>query len=209
MTIHGYLRVSTDDQTTENQKKLIKDAGYAVDEWWSEDGVSGSKAAEARPVFSALSGKLKEGDTVICTMVDRLGRSASDVLRTVEDFKQRKIKLRIIQFDSIDLTSSMGKMVLTMLAACAEFERNILIERTTAGLARTKAEGTILGSPLKVEPNVLEGIINDRNNGMQLKDIAAKWNVALSSASRLIIKWGGKMEEYKEQWELRQKQYNS
>lgn len=208
MAIHGYIRVSTDDQTTENQKKLIKDAGYAVDHWWSEDGVSGSMAAEERPTFAALSEVLVAGDTVICTMVDRLGRSASDVLKTVESFKVRGIKLRIMQFDSIDLTSSMGKMVLTMLAACAEFERNMIVERTKAGIARTKEQGTILGRSLVVSPEKLECMINARKEGKTLKYISDKWEVALASADRLIKKWEGKIEEYKIEWNKRELQYN-
>lgn len=208
VAVHAYLRVSKDDQTTENQRKMIADAGFAVDTYHSEDGVSGSMAAEDRPTFSAMSKQLQAGDTVVCTMVDRLGRSASDVLATVESFKHRNIRIRIMQFDGIDLTSSMGKMVLTMLAACAEFERNLIVERTVAGLARTKAQGTMLGSPLKVEPSTLEGMITDRAKGMMLKHISEKWGVALSSCDRLIKKWKDNIQGYKDEWEAREKQYN-
>lgn len=178
MTVVAYMRVSTDGrgQTTENQKLAIENSGFTVNKWYSEDGVSGSVKALDRAVFSNMIGQLSEGDVCIVTMVDRLGRTASDILHTVEEFKRLGIKLRVLQFDGMDITSSMGKMVLTCMAAMAELERNILIERTCAGLERTKAAGTIFGTKKAVPPDVQEKMYNERARGMSLQNIATYWD---------------------------------
>jgi DNA invertase Pin-like site-specific DNA recombinase len=99
-------------------------------------------------------------------MIDRLGRSASDVLNTVEEFARRGVKLRVLQFGGVDVTDSMGKMILTVMAACAELERNLLIERTIAGLARTQASGTRLGTPLSIPPDVMKELLFARMEGI-------------------------------------------
>src|ERR1700741_528568 len=117
MATYAYLRVSTScfDQTTDNQRKVILDLGFSVDKFFSEDGVSGSVAALERPEFYQMMKVCVAGDTVICTMVDRLGRNASDILHTVDEFKRLGIRLRVTQFDGIDVTSSTGKMIITVM----------------------------------------------------------------------------------------------
>lgn len=208
MTIFAYLRVSTSvhDQTTDNQKKAIKDAGFAVDEWIAEDGVSGSIRALERPEFTRLMATATKGDTVICTMVDRLGRNASDILHTVDEFKRLGIRLRIMQFDGIDVTSSTGKMIITVMAAFAELEKNILVERTVSGLQRTKAEGTVLGPPLLIHPVTLRAMEQDKG-AMSLDKLAHKYNFPRNTIHRNLKKWGGKMEEYEQEFNLRERQY--
>jgi len=189
MAIYSYTRVSTlKDQTTVNQDILIKASGFAVDKSFSDTGVSGSIAAFDRPAFKELLETVVEGDTVVCTKIDRLGRTASDVLQTVEYFKTRKIKLRILQLDAVDLTSSMGKLVLTMLAAVAEMERNLTSERTKDGLQRTKEEGTILGKPLKYNPEQMYNMWQDSLK-MKLLDVSNKYNVSLRQLTRYRSSW--------------------
>jgi putative DNA-invertase from lambdoid prophage Rac len=87
------------------------------------------------------------GDVLVATKVDRLGRRASDVLATVEGLGKRGIDVVVVQLGSVSLTSPMGKMLLALLSACAEFERDLISERTKAGLARARAEGVVLGKP--------------------------------------------------------------
>lgn len=210
MATYGYIRVSTDGkcQTTDNQRKLITDAGFAVDRFFSEDGVSGSKKAMCRPAFSKMMEIVQGGDTIIVTMVDRLGRSASDILNVVEEFKSRGIKLRVMQFDGMDITSSMGKMVLTCMAAMAELERNILIERTVAGLERTKAQGTKLGPPLTIPPATLrEMVIKREGERWSLDKLAKEYGIPRNTVHRNLTQWSGKLTEYAEEWAAREQQY--
>lgn len=208
MAVFGYIRVSTEGkgQTTDNQRKLISDAGFAVDEFFAEEGVSGSIKAQSRPAFARLMARASEGDTIICTMVDRLGRSASDILNVVEDLKVRGIKLRVMQFDGIDITSSMGKMVITCMAAMAELERNILIERTKAGLERTKEQGTKLGAPLTIAPATLKDMVAKKAQGATLDKLAGEFGIPRNTIHRNLKSWASKTEEYSELWSVQQRQ---
>ena len=209
MAVYGYIRVSTEGkgQTTDNQRKVILDAGYAVDEFFSEDGVSGSKRALTRPAFSSLMSKCKSGDTIIITMIDRLGRSASDILNVVEELKVAGIKLKVMQFDGMDITSAMGKMILTCMSAMAELERNILIERTNAGLARTKEAGTKLGRPLTVEPAILRMAAEQIGLGWSWVKIAANVGAPKSTLQRVYVAWGSDLDGYEAEWMARKTQY--
>lgn len=208
MAVYGYIRVSTEGkgQTTENQRKLIEDAGYRVDAFFSEDGVSGSVKAFSRPAFASMLALCKEGDTIILTMVDRLGRSASDILNVVEELKERGIKLKVMQFDGMDITSSMGKMVLTCMSAMAELERNILIERTIAGLERTKAQGTKLGAPLTIEPAIMNNLVSESGN-LTLDQLSTKYGIPRNTIHRNIKKWGDRLDVYEAEWIARKSQY--
>lgn len=209
MAVYGYIRVSTEGkgQTTDNQRKAITDAGFTVDQFFSEDGVSGSTKAQQRPAFSEMLRHAGDADTIIVTMVDRLGRSASDILNVVEELKARNIRLRVLQFDGMDITSSMGKMVLTCMAAMAELERNILIERTNAGLARTRASGTKLGRPLTVEPQTLRDALVYMREGRTWAQIAAATGIPKNTIHRAVAAWGYKLDAYEAEWLARKAQY--
>lgn len=211
MATYGYGRVSTDNkgQTTDNQRKLIADAGFSVDEFFSENGVSGSIKASERPAFNAMMAKAVEGDTVIVVAVDRLGRNAVDVLTVVEMFKARSIKLRVMQFDGVDLTSPTGKMLVTVMAALAEMEKNMLIERTKAGLARTKEQGTVLGRPMTIEPGLLRQAIKLKNEGWNWESIAKALDVPKSTLHRTAKDWYDKLGEYEAEWMKRKTQYGN
>ena len=211
MTNFAYLRISTDNkgQTTDNQRKLIEDSGYAATEWYSDEGISGSTIAGGRPGFASMMSNMQSGDTCIITMLDRLGRSASDILNTIEEFKRRNIRLRVLQFDGIDITSSMGKMIITCMAAMAELERNILIERTNAGLARTRAAGTKLGAPYKTSPEVMEALCKRREEGALLSELAEEFSIPIATVALNVKKWVGKAAEYKKEYEARKEQHKA
>lgn len=209
MAVYAYARVSTEGkgQTTENQRKALTDAGIAFSEFFSEDGVSGSKKAMTRPVFSRLLEKCVSGDTIAITMIDRLGRSASDILNVVEELKNRGIKLKVQQFDGMDITSAMGKMILTCMGAMAELERNILIERTVDGLERTKAQGTILGRPLTIEPAILRELVKLKPS-TSLDKLSATYGIPRNTIHRNLKDWSDDLEGYEKEWIARKNQQN-
>jgi len=143
-----YARVSTADQTTDNQVREIQGAGFAVDsKRIVTESISGSVAAGERPGFGKLLDRLEDGDVLIVTKLDRLGRNAMDVRATVEQLEKMGVRVHCLALGGVDLTSAAGKMTMGVLSAVAEFERDLLIERTQSGLARAKAEGKTLGRP--------------------------------------------------------------
>lgn len=151
MAIFAYGRVSTTEQSAGNQKMEIEAAGHLVDYWYA-DTISGKTSATQRPQFAALLAQIRDGETLVVAKLDRLGRDAQDVGATVKLLATRKISVIVLQLGKLDLTSPAGKMMLTMLAAVAEMERDLLVERTQAGLARAKSEGKSLGRPSKTTP---------------------------------------------------------
>lgn len=208
MTVFAYMRVSTDGkgQTTDNQRKLLVDAGFAIDTFISEDGVSGSIPAFQRPAFTAMMDQATEGDTIIVVAVDRLGRNAVDVLTIIEAFKARNIKLRVTMFDGVDLTSSTGKLLVTVMAALAEMEKNILVERTKAGMARSKADGIRSGPPLTIEPIILKELA-EKKPTHSLDKLAEIYGIPRNTIHRNLTTWNGRLDEYVVEWDARKTQY--
>lgn len=146
--VFAYCRVSTQDQTTDNQVGEIASAGFAVQSSRVvAETVSGSVPASERPGFGKLLDRLESGDVLVVTKLDRLGRNAMDVRATVEALTGLGVRVHCLALGGVDLTSPAGKMTMGVIAAVAEFERDLLIERTQAGLARAKADGKSLGRP--------------------------------------------------------------
>lgn len=146
--VFAYCRVSTADQTPENQAQEIAAAGFSIQaSRVVSETISGSVAASERPGFGKLLDKLEAGDVLVVTKLDRLGRNAMDVRATVEALTGLGVRVHCLALGGVDLTSPAGKMTMGVIAAVAEFERDLLIERTQAGLARAKAEGKALGRP--------------------------------------------------------------
>jgi putative DNA-invertase from lambdoid prophage Rac len=148
--VFAYARVSTVDQHPVNQLEEIQKAGFAIQpRRCVEEKISGSIPAMQRPGFIKLMDKLEDGDTLIVTKLDRIGRDSIDVQQTVQTCKERGIRLHVLQLGALDLTSSTGEMTVKVLAAVADFERDLIIERTQAGQARARAEGKRFGRPPK------------------------------------------------------------
>lgn len=157
--VFAYCRVSTTEQTTENQAQEIVAAGFNVPpQRIIMETVSGSVEAKARKGFGQLLIKMEAGDILVVTKLDRLGRNAMDVRATVEGLALTGVKVHCLQLGSLDLTSPAGKMTMTVINAVAEFERDLLIERTQAGLARAKSEGKTLGRPNSLNDTQAEGV---------------------------------------------------
>ena len=177
MSTFAYGRVSTKEQTSDNQKREIEAAGHKVDYWYS-DTISGKTSATQRPQFVALLAQIRDGETLVVSKLDRLGRDAQDVGATVKLLAARKIAVIVLQLGKLDLTSAAGKMMLTMLAAVAEMERDLLIERTQSGLARAKAEGKTLGRPSKTTQAQRVEIVAKYEAGESVSALARLYSVS-------------------------------
>lgn len=146
--VFAYARVSTSDQFTNNQVAEISAAGFEIlPSRMIAETVSGSVAANQRPGFQKLLNKLEPYDILIVTKLDRLGRNAMDVRATVEGLATMGVRVHCLALGGVDLCSPAGKMTMAVITAVAEFERDLLIERTQSGLTRVKAEGKALGRP--------------------------------------------------------------
>ena len=184
--VFAYCRVSTCDQTTENQAREIAAAGFKVEPARIiEETVSGSVAASLRPGFAKLLERLDPGDVLVTTKLDRLGRNAMDVRQTIELLTGIGVRVHCLALGGVDLNSSTGKMMMSVIAAMAEFERDLLIERTHAGLERAKAEGKQLGRPVatgtrdQVQREKVAGMTQARAAavlGLSTRTVKRYWN---------------------------------
>lgn len=182
----AYCRVSTADQTTDNQVREIEAAGFGVDaKRVITETVSGSVAASERKGFARLLDKLEDGDVLVVTKLDRLGRNAMDVRGTVEGMAANGVRVHCLALGGVDLTSAAGKMTMGVLNAVAEFERDLLIERTQAGLSRAKAEGKVLGRPATLSPEDQQAVRQARSEGVSLGVLAKEYGVSRAAIQRV------------------------
>lgn len=182
----AYCRVSTGDQTTDNQVREIGAAGFAVDpKRIVAETVSGSTAAMERKGFARLVDRLEAGDVLIVTKLDRLGRNAMDVRGTVERLAAEGVRVHCLALGGVDLTSAAGKMTMGVIAAVAEFERDLLIERTQSGLKRAKSEGKRLGRPQALTEEQQASIRADRAKGVSLGVLAKQFGVSRAAIQRV------------------------
>ena len=185
MAIFGYGRVSTAEQTTDNQRLEIERAGYAV-EYWYADTVSGKAHAAQRKQFDVLLGKLRVRDTVVVSKLDRLGRDAQDVLSTIKSLATLGVEVVVLQLGKLDLASTPGKLMLAMLAAVAEMERDLIVERTQAGLARAKAEGKVLGRPAKTTPEQRKAMVDAYEQKANVSALARLYGISRATVLTVV-----------------------
>lgn len=176
----AYVRVSTDDQTTENQKRDIE-ARYSVSKWFREEGISGVIPAAQRPAMAQLLSYVREGDTVIVTAIDRLGRNTIDVLTTVETLKAKGVSL-VSMREGFDLATPAGEFMLTMLAAVAKLERANIKARQMAGIERARAEGKNLGREKVIDDATVARWRDD--NSASIKATADHFGISTASVKR-------------------------
>ncbi len=182
----AYCRVSTSDQTTDNQLGEIMAAGFSVEpKRVIAETISGSVAAMEREGFAKLVDRLEEGDVLVVTKLDRLGRNAMDVRGTVERLADDGVRVHCLALGGVDLTSAAGKMTMGVLNAVAEFERDLLVERTQAGLQRAKAEGKALGRPAALTEQQQQEVLAKRAEGVSLGDLAKQYGVSRSAIQRV------------------------
>lgn len=182
----AYCRVSTFDQTTDNQLQEIAASGFTVEPKRAvTETVSGSVAAMEREGFARLVDRMEAGDVLIVTKLDRLGRNAMDVRATVERLASEGVRVHCLALGGVDLTSAAGKMTMGVLSAVAEFERDLLIERTQAGLQRAKAEGKALGRPSSLTPGQQAQVLAKRAEGASLGKLAKEYGVSRAAIQRV------------------------
>ncbi|MDT2909119.1 recombinase family protein [Lactococcus lactis] len=144
---YAYIRVSTDKQTTENQRTLIESRGFKIDEWLVDEATHGTDDWKIRSIEKAVT-ESKEGDEIVVAELSRLGRSLSNVLELVEKCRKKEVVIICIR-EGIELRDDnpITKLLISILGSLAEMERNLIAQRTKDALARKKAEGIILGRP--------------------------------------------------------------
>ncbi|EHT8816933.1 recombinase family protein [Salmonella enterica] len=184
--IFAYCRVSTSEQTTENQIKAIAAAGYEVEpQRVISETVSGGVPAMQRKDFADLvNHKMEAGDVLVVLKIDRLGRDSMDIQSTIELLRGKGIKLVSLDLPEPDLSKPGAKMIMQMFSAFAEFERGKIIERTKDGLARARAQGKKLGRPAAeataqlVQKFQAEGMSQNetaRETGLSLRTVQRHW----------------------------------
>ncbi|NCP25179.1 MAG: recombinase family protein [Erythrobacter sp.] len=181
----AYCRVSTIEQTTENQIGEISAAGFQIEPRRTFcETISGSVPAMERPEFRRMIDRMDWDDVLIVTKLDRLGRNAMDVRSTVELLAKENVRVHCLALGGVDLTSAAGKMTMSVISAVAEFERDLLVERTQAGLRRAKAEGKKLGRPRALTKLQHEEALTMRQAGASLAEVAAHVGVSRSAIQR-------------------------
>lgn len=172
----GYARVSTQDQRPELQRDALEAAGC---ERLFEEKASG--ASRERPELQAALAFMREGDTLVVWKLDRLARSVKQLIETVEDVEARGMGLRSLT-ETIDTTTSGGKLIFHIFAALAQFERSIIRERTTAGLVAARERGRVGGRPRSL--NEADMVAAKRLLGdpaITTKDVAKRLGISIST----------------------------
>ena len=189
-----YCRVSTStkDQTTENQllelKSYCERMGYEIVKIY-EDEVSGAKTREKRPAYNEMcqDAFLKKFDTIIGWDVSRFGRSMREFVSFLADMDDKGINVVAVK-NGLDMGSSSGRMMMKLIGVLEEWNREMLIERTNAGLARAKANGTKLGRKKTVTDDMTSKIIELRNAQKSIRAIASEVGVSTATVQRELKK---------------------
>lgn len=207
--IYGYIRVSTDRQDTDNQKLGINEKasklGLIIDDWISDDGISGAKEPEERKLGKLLE-KIKENDVIIVSELSRLGRKLFMIMRILEHCMKIGAKVYTVK-EGYELGDNIQSKVMAFaFGLSAEIERNMISERTTEALKHRRALGVILGSPRskrkskKITNEIMELIIKDIEKGSSICSVADKYKLhRLTVAYHLSISgdFKGRLAGYK------------
>ena len=187
--VFAYCRVSLAGMHTENQVKEIADAGFQITASRTiTETISGSVAANERIGFRKLLDKLETGDVLVVTKLDRLGRNAMDVRATVDALAGMGVRVHCLALGGVDLTSPAGKMTMGVIAAVAEFERDLLIERTLSGQARARDAGTHMGRPAKTTATDRAAILAAIAKGDTVSSLATTYKISRASIINIRTK---------------------
>lgn len=184
-----YVRVSTHDQTTENQRRELAEvaerAGWDVVAVYSDEGISGAKGRDKRPGFDALMKAVtrREVDMVAAWSVDRLGRSMQHLVETLSAIRAAGADLYLHK-QALDTTTPSGRAMFGMLSVFAEFEREMIVERVRAGMATAKAKGKAVGRP-KASEETLQRIRELRAQGVGMLKVAREVGCGVSLIQRM------------------------
>ncbi|AQS39965.1 site-specific recombinase, DNA invertase Pin [Shewanella psychrophila] len=174
------------EQTTENQRIEIQAAGFSIENHRIlEESISGSVAASERPEFIRLQDRMEVGDVLVVTKLDRLGRNAMDIRKTVEQLEAVGIRVHCLALGGVDLTSPAGKMTMQVISAVAEFEKDLLVERTHAGIARAKAQGKRFGRPPSLNEEQQMEVRQSLENGENVSAVARQHSTTRQTIMRI------------------------
>ena len=186
-----YVRVSTDGQTTDNQKRALEAVaqrrGWTVVETYQDNGISGSKRRDKRPAFDAAlkDAVRRKFDVLMVWSIDRMGRSTAKVAAALAELEAAGVAI-YAEKEAMDATTPHGKAMLQMAAVFAELERGIIRERVMAGLERAKAQGVTLGRP-RVARKVENAIRTRLARGEGILKIAKGLGVGVSTVQRIKL----------------------
>ncbi|WP_299822624.1 recombinase family protein [uncultured Jannaschia sp.] len=187
----GYLRVWTAGQTTETHKQQIAAGGIEIEDYRiMAETVSGSVEAMKRRGFVRLVDRLEPGDTLVVTKMDRLGRNAIDVMATIARLGEMSVRVRSLDLGDADLTSVAGRMTTHILNVVAQFERELLIERTKAGIDRARAQGKRLGRPPVFDAQRRAEVEAGLKKGETISALARRFKTSRQTVQRIRDRHG-------------------
>ncbi|WEK44301.1 MAG: recombinase family protein [Candidatus Sphingomonas colombiensis] len=175
MAMIGYARVSTPDQDLSLQHDALRAVGC---DRIFDDRVSGTKAD--RPGLAAALSYLRDGDVLVIWKFDRLGRSVQHLIETVDQLRERGVGLRSIT-EAVDTTTPGGRLLFHIFSALAQFERDLIVERTTAGLKAAEARGRKGGRTRVVTPEKLSRARRHIADGLTVREAAARLKIGKSA----------------------------
>ena len=187
--IFGYARVSTQDQELARQIDAL--TNYGVNEIFKEK-ITGTKAH--RPELDRLKSKLRAGDTVVIESLSRLGRSTKDLLQLIEEWNAQGVKLVSLK-ESIDTTTPTGKLLLTVLSAISQFERDITVQRVNEGLTAARARGRKGGRPKADQKAVEKAVKLYRAKNNSVSDIFKLCGISQATLYRAVATENSKAEQ--------------
>jgi DNA invertase Pin-like site-specific DNA recombinase len=185
-----YVRVSTDGQTTENQRQeleaIAERHGWNIVEVFQDRGISGAKSREKRPAMRRLMQGIarRDFDAIAAWSVDRLGRSLQDLIGFLGELRAKNIDLYLHQ-QGLDTSTPAGKAMFQMMGVFSEFERAMIVERVKAGLSRARTQGKRLGRP-PVGPKVEAAVRAARAKGMGMQRIARDLGIGVGTVQRIV-----------------------
>ena len=192
-----YARVSTDQQTTENQ--LIELRRIAMRNDWIivgefvDNGISGAKGREQRPQFDALlkGAVRRDFDLIASWSVDRLGRSLQHLVEFLNEIHSKSVDLYLHR-QGVDTSTPSGKAMFQMMGVFSEFERAMTRERIIAGQARARAQGKRIGRKPKIDEAMRDRVVELKKSGLGMRGIAADVGIGIGSVHKILMRWASR-----------------
>ena len=186
-----YARVSTLDQTVDNQLIELRDhcskMGWEIVKEYTDEGLSGTLSREKRPALNAMinDGYRKKFDTVVCWDISRIGRSMKELVLFLSDMKDRDIGICSVR-QGFDTSTSMGEIMFQFVGILSSWEREMIRERTLAGLERAKSEGKTLGRRKVTNDTMTTKILELRTAKKSIREIASEVGVSRGTVSNVL-----------------------